>query len=70
MEYRLAMGMVLRRISSLGACSDSDSVTGRSSSANLSMFGTRPQVDSDTLRMPMHSPPSMRRIRRNLTTLS
>ena len=26
--------------------------------------------ESDTLRMPMHRPPSMRRIRRNLTTLS
>ena len=70
MLYLRATGISFLRTSSLGACRDSDSVTGKSSSAKRRMFSTRPQVESDTLRMPMHKPPSIRRIRRNFTTLS
>ena len=66
----LATGMVWRRISSFGAWSDTDSVTGRFSSANWYIFGTSPQVERLTLRKPMFTPSSSRSRRRNRQTLS
>ena len=62
--------MMRRRISSLGACSDSDSVTGRPSFAKSYILGTSPQVDSDTFLREMLKPSGSLTSRRNLTTLS
>ena len=68
-EYS-AHGMILRRSSSNGACSDSASVTGTSSVHSLRIAAGRPTVDTVILRAPMPRPHSALIVRIACVTLA
>ena len=70
MGYLEATGMSRFRIPSLGACRETQSVTRSPVSVSARMRPGRPQVDTDTCRMLMFSPPGSPSILRKVTTLS